>query len=83
MTTIFPLNLVLSRFSALNVTGRVPRKPRDFVGSGGFGDIYKGELDNTAAANGSESRGEENLVVAIKSVRASLMNDDTFEKVCR
>lgn len=84
MTTIFPTHLILSRFTTLNVTGRVPRKPREFVGSGGFGDIYKGNLACLPAVSTSGNGGgydDEVRVVAIKSIRASLMNDNTFEKV--
>lgn len=85
MPTLFPIHLVLSKFSSLNVTGRVPRKPREFVGSGGFGDIYRGDLRPACIDAAAENEDGENtgpLVVAIKSIRASLMNDNTFEKVC-
>lgn len=78
------LEFVLTDFYALNVTGRVPREPRVVVGHGGFSDIFKGSLvyhPATPATGDKEEDGEELQVVAIKSIRASLKNDKTFEKV--
>lgn len=78
-------NYILSRFPALNLTDRVPWKPRDFMGGGDFSDVYKGHLTSlpAAATDGNEELGRDNkpLVVAIKNFRSFLKDDIIFEKV--
>ena len=81
MATHSPLDLVLSRLSYLNVSGCVPNKPREIIGIGGFGDIYKGYLTRIRPAvivGNADRDNDKPFEVAIKSIRAGLK----FEKVC-
>lgn len=74
MTTNYKTHFALAKYPELNVTGRVPRKPREFVGSGGFGDIYKGTLACICtAADGVEDGNDGELrAVAMKFIRQAL-----------
>lgn len=77
-------DLVLSRMSELNMTGRVPLVPRVIVEKGGFGDIHKGNLVRVRDVSSIGRMGEyedEPLDIAIKSIRESLKNNMRFEKV--
>lgn len=71
-------SIFLEALSDLDLTGRVPRQPRIYVGRGGAGEIFKGELVPEETLN--DGARAEAQVVAIKSIRAKL-KEGNFEKV--
>lgn len=71
MSSESKLTQFLSRNPGLNVTGRVPRSSRTVIGCGGFSDVYKAILEEDGQA----------LLVALKTIRASLKTQSSFEDV--